>query len=670
MEQPSSIILRDGPRATNVAGSNQTASPWLESWRKASGLALSRGTIFLPLIAVALWALTHPYRGIAGDASIYIGRALADLDPNGLGRDLLFANDGQSRFSLYPWLVKQAVTAWGTDGAALALSFAAEAMWIVALAVLARRFLAWQHVWIVVAFVAVLPVNYGAPQRFGFSELFAVPRPMAEALTLLALAAFLGRKTLLAFAVLLAATLIHPLAALAGWVTLGLALALEDRRWWLAGGLAALALALGTSLGLPPFDRLVEAMAPDVKALAASRSPLLFPTQWPREFLGPIIAQMATIGIAASLYEGRWRRLLLASTFVGVSGIAVQALFGDILSSLLVIQVQCWRMAWLTAAIGSFALALCALELWKRGPLGRVVLALLTVIWIASNDPAAAAVLAVVTLIIHFTKDRFAWPVTTFSVKAIWAIACLVALFVNVKCFIGYGEFLAGIPAEADQGFDYFWSVRYSAFPIGALILALMLPRKNSRLLWAGRCITAVALIAAAVHFWDDRSAFQRMVDRQERPPALLQAIVGRPGEVLWVGGLGEAWYLTGRPQWASRQQAVASVFSRELALAWRDRMTFLRDEGLADRNVLNSVTIPSAADLPQLSEAGLAHLCERTDAPAVVIAPVETGAKPFAGWPATVWHLPQPIYKITDEGETYAWHKFEDFLVLPCAAR
>ncbi len=152
-------------------------------------------------------------------------------------------------------------------------------------------------------------------------------------------------------------------------------------------------------------------------------------------------------------------------------------------------------------------------------------------------------------------------------------------------------------------------------------------------------------------------------------PPALMHAIAGRPGPVLWIGGLQEAWYLTGRPQWASPQQGVAAVFSRDLAIAWRDRMSFLRDEGLADRNVLSSLAIPSSADLAHLSEAGVTHLCARPDAPAWIIAPLEKGAQPPAGRQAQLWHLPQPLFKMTDEGKTYTWHRIEDFLVLSCTA-
>jgi hypothetical protein len=48
-------------------------------------LDASTGACLLALAAIFL--MTHAYGGIAGDSKIYMGRALADLDPSGVGRD-------------------------------------------------------------------------------------------------------------------------------------------------------------------------------------------------------------------------------------------------------------------------------------------------------------------------------------------------------------------------------------------------------------------------------------------------------------------------------------------------------------------------------------------------------------------------------------------------------
>lgn len=642
---------------------------WLSSARAALVQSLSHGTVFAPVIAVSLWILTHPYPGIVGDASVYIGRALADLDPGGLGRDLLFAHDGQSRFSLYPWLVKRLVVGFGTDAAARTLAIASMGLWIAALAALARGFVAWRRVPIVIAFVAVLPVLYGAPQRFGFSEVIAVPRPVAEALVILALAQFAQRRTYLTFVCLCAASLVHPLMALAGWTAIGLALGFEDKRWWIAAALAATVLGFAALLGVPVLDRLVVPLSADLKTLATSRSPLLFPTLWPKEFLGPIIAQATAIAIAASLIQGRPRRLLLAALLTGIFGIAAQALFGDLLSSLLVIQAQVWRMAWLTAVGGSVAVAICTLELWSRGGSARIALAFLSMTWLAAEEPLSAGLFAFATLVLHFGKDRFAWPASPLAVRMVWGMTCLWAALVNAAYLAGYIQFVVQIPAGAAASYSFFWSKRAIAFPICAAVFALMVEQRFSRRYGIGRGAAALVLAVTAIHFWDDRPPIQRVIDAGEHPAGLMQSIADRPGEVLWIGGLQEAWFLTGRPQWGSPQQGVANIFSPRLALAWRDRMSFLRDEGLADRNVLSSLSVPSSAELAHLSESGLEHLCARADAPAYVIAPREEATPPLTR-PGRVWQLPQPLYRMSDEGAGYLWHRADDLLILACAKR
>ncbi len=335
--------------------------------------ALHEGGVGLCLIAIALWTLTHPFQGIAGDTNVYIGRALADLNPGGIGRDMMFVDDGQSRFSLFPFLLDHLVAVLGTQTTVMLLAILAMAAWMSALALLARHYVGWRLVPVVLIFVAVLPTFYGTIWHFGYSEVQSVPRPFAEALVLGALAALASRRTFLSAALLVPATLLHPIMALAGWAVLAIVLCVEDRRWLLAAGLAIVAAIIAGVLGLPLFDRLVRLMDPDLKALAESRSGLLFPTHWPIASYAPIVLQSATIVVAASFFDGRRRLILLAVILACIGGIAAQSLFGDALSLELVIQAQFWRMTWLLAAIGAVAMAICALKLIQNRRVGYLV---------------------------------------------------------------------------------------------------------------------------------------------------------------------------------------------------------------------------------------------------------------------------------------------------------
>src|SRR6516165_9919177 len=72
----------------------------------------------IPLIALSVFLLSRPYPGIVQDAYIYMGRALADLDPDGVGRDLMFVHDGQFGFSLFRYMSKAMVAMTGLASAA------------------------------------------------------------------------------------------------------------------------------------------------------------------------------------------------------------------------------------------------------------------------------------------------------------------------------------------------------------------------------------------------------------------------------------------------------------------------------------------------------------------------------------------------------------------------
>lgn len=644
-------------------------NPAAASGQPRISIARWPGLLFWPIIAAALWALSHSYTGIIGDASFYVGRALADLDPNGVGRDMMFVHDGQSRFSLFPLLLEHLVAVLGTGTTGLLLGLLAMLAAFAAVAVFSRHYVSKPFIAIVLIFVAVLPTGYGASWHFNFSEISAVPRPFAEAFVLAALAALASGRIWLGFACLFVASLVHPLMALAGWGVFAIVLSREDRRWALGFGLGALLLIVGALAGVPLLHRLVVIMDPSLKAFAEQRSPHLFPTLWDIRFLGPMFAETASLAIAASFVEGRRRTILIAAILVGAGGVAAQALFGDHFSLLLVIQAQLWRMAWLTASLGAAALAFCAIYLWRLGPRGHITFALLTLAWLMCDLPAAAGVLATAAIGARLTENRITLSSPRKIAFILWGVAITLGLGLSAHYLSGYVQFMANIPAEGPHGIGYLWTRRYLAFPIlgGVLFLAFAraAPRSIDVLLGA----LALFLSVAAVHFWDDRSSFQKLVDSGAHPPALMRIIDQKPGDVLWVDGLSEAWYLTGRPQWASPEQGVSTVFSPELLKLWRGRMRFLVREGLAEKGALAASHIPATSELPHLTEANLAALCTRPDAPTWVIAPVYKDTIIPPGFEAHEWRLPQPNFTMTDERLSYGWHRIGAYAILACAS-
>lgn len=627
------------------------------------------GRICLPLIAAAFWVLTHPYPGLIGDASVYVGRALADLDPSGIGRDMVYVHDGQSRFSIFPLLLDHLVPTIGTNALGLGYSFLSMALWMAALAAFASRYVPKHLIALVVLGLAVLPTAYGAPQRFSFSETIVVPRPLAEVLVLFALTLLASRRTLPALAMLCVATLIHPLMSLAGWGAAALVLCSEDRRWIGVFAAGALLIVAGALAGLPLLHRLVTLMDPALKSFAQDRSPLLFPSEWPTAYLGLVAAQAASLLIAASFLTGRARVILIAALAVGVLGIAAQMIFGDWLSLLLVIQGQLWRMAWLTAALGAFALVLCVFSLPRNGARGMATLALLVLAWLSNETPEGAGFFAAAALALHFAGARVSPSIARILAVALWTIAIGEGFGLNLHYFAGWWSFVSQIPADGPHHIGFLWLRRYPALPILALALFFAFSRRKPKLMGSLVALTALGLTTAAALAFDDRGLYEKLIDRQYRPPELMRATSGRPGEILWIDGAADAWYLAGRPQWGANQQGISTIFSAELVEVWRSRMQFLIDQHLAAAQAIATFHIPSQAELPYVTEAGVTKLCTRPDAPAYIVAPEGPQIIIPPGLARQEWRLPRPHFRITEERPNdYGWEEITGYAILACA--
>src|SRR4051794_9331806 len=235
-------VLASNP-AAHVASSGSAS----RLWTALTGHAV-------PLIfCAALWAIGHPYPGIVGDAHIYVGRALADLDPSGVGRDMMFVHDGQFGFSLFPLVMRALVARLGPGFAAEAISAAGCLCWFAAALALAAQVAKGRAMWLVLVFVCVLPHGYGH-NLFVSAEALAVPRPFAEAAVLASLASLLAGRPALAMGFALLGFAAHPIMALPGFVVIG-AMYLRDWRFIAAAALI-FTLCIGFGLaGVPPFDR-------------------------------------------------------------------------------------------------------------------------------------------------------------------------------------------------------------------------------------------------------------------------------------------------------------------------------------------------------------------------------------------------------------------------------
>jgi hypothetical protein len=656
-----SLLASDNPLTPSQGAGAPTSSAFSALWA-----ALNAHAVPL-LVCAALWALCHPYPGIAGDSRIYIARIMADLDPHGVGRDMMFVNDGQFGFSLFPILGRGLVANFGPAIAAEIISALAGIAWFAAALALAARLASGRAVWLILIFVCVLPHTY-AYQIFLPAETMAVPRPFAEAAVLASFSALIARRPLVAAAFIFLAFLMHPLMALPGSAVFAVMYLRDWRAIAAAATVAGLCIVSGVA-GIPLFDRLFVKIDAEWLDLLLQLNPYLFPTHWTSTDYALLAVQTATMAIAASLLAGTVRRLFVAALIVGVGGVLVAILFGDILRSLIAIQVQLWRSIWLMAVLAQFGYAVCVWRLWtheRRGARAHIALALLTLGWFCMPDLAFASLVAALALVVHFGP----WQMRIASryVALVWAATAVLVLCSYAGLVAVLWRFLAHMPEGAALGTLYALRLNIEALPICALAALWLFAGPAWR--WPRRFAAAGAAAAAILAALAWRSVPPAPDDLQTlRRPAEFAAILdSHPGEVFWVDGKSEAWFVLGRPQWGSMQQSASVVFSRKLAMLWRDRAQMLLDIGLMPANAFTPWKPVEDSAILKVTRAALAHVCIRDDAPVAVIFPLEKGAALPAGIPGSVWTPPHPHF-VMDANDDMIWHEIDRYVAVPCAA-
>ncbi len=628
---------------------------------------------------VAMWAgllpimlLFRPYRGLMQDARIYVGRGVADLDLTGVGRDMMFAHDEQTGFSAMRAIVDALLTVMSPSHASMLLTLSGLLIWLVSAAALARSVARGRVAWATVVCMLVLPAQYGAYSVFSYADAIATPRVFAQAGVLGGLAALLGGRRRFGLLLMAFAAVLHPLITLPGLALAAVLLVRDDRRWLLAVAAACATLAGAVALGLPLANRLLIPIDPLWMSILRERSRYLFPSLWPRDSFGPIAAQLVAVVVAGSLSSDRTRALFWGIASLSVGGLAVSFLLGDSIPSLLVTQLQFWRVLWLLAVLGNAALVVAAVRLWSGGPPGRTTLALLALTWLTSAEAPLASVLAAVTFGAQALACRGEFP--AISARTLrWAAATVagVALAGALQSAAALDAF---VRSALVQGGEVTWSAIVNSevliIPVVAILIGTTFATRRGL---TGRARVAVGVMLVAISLpgmllWDSRTSERRLTE-SAADAATVQAMIGPgPGEVLWVDDDSEAWFVAGRPSFMSTVQAGPILFSRDLALAWHSRTEMLRGLGLT-----RSADVTPWAELPRgneevvLSPAAVRGFCGDPSRPTAIVAPGRQLVAAPEGWVAHLWRPPFPIHRFSADDAGAHWRRIDIYTVIRC---
>ncbi len=625
------------------------------------------------LLVASAWLATRAYGGIKHDARIYIGRAVADLDPNGVGRDPLFALDGQTHLSAYNYLTVPLVRHLGPSTAAAVLTYATLVIWLAAATWLASRMMPRRLLPASLICAATFPAVYGPFGIFSFAEAFAVPRGLAEAGVLAAIAALLSGRRLIACLLLLLALAFHAPTALVGTGIVFVLLALEWPLLWLVfAGLCAGA-AGAALLHVGPFSTLLQKYDPVWLAINRERNPFLFESMWPATAWSHAIVSGATLVVAAVLGRGLRRQVLVASLAVAAAGILAAYVFGELPSDILILQLQTWRALWLVKLLAIIMIPFCAVSLWSQKRMdSRLVVIFLACAWYMADYAESAIALSLSALAL-LTYSRIGRD--SVRPALVWA-AAFASLGLAIISASGDVIMEASLIAAARAAHAPLNVQDFSPLIPTLAFLAAGIAVAFSAALWTASATTKAIVLAVLVAVilplnlfsFDRRDQIRRLIDTGAGRDSLVSGLGPTPNGIVWVDDDIAPIFWAARPTWANELQGTTGAFSRLLAMKWDKRSRLLVDNGLATEHNRAPFLSPHADLDPAGVARGIVNVCKSQDGPDAIVAPYDL-TKYFPNGRARIWLTPQQnVQQLEVQTQGFSFVPRDRYSILRCA--
>jgi hypothetical protein len=582
---------------------------------------------------LAIWCLAHGYQGIRHDATLYTLQALARSIP-GLHDDVFLRFGSQDHYTVFSAIYAGFIHAFGLERAAQILTFSCQlALMLCAALLLHRTTPGRTRVALGVTVLLAIPGFYGADRIFSCIEPFITPRMGAEALVLAGLAAAWNQRPRVAWGLVAAAMIVHPVMAAAGLAALTF-LHVGSRRPRLTLGAI-----IGGSLMLLVAGRIVPNSSwgtfdPAWLTAVRQRGPYLFLANWSLDDWGRAAVPLATLITGARLLAERRARLLCQVTLcTALAGLLLTLVAADTAGLVLFTQLQPWRWQWLALVVAALLIPGIVADGWRRSHGAKIAVTLLAAGWASGSGAFALTteLAAVVALAVEKYTTRHQWRLLVYGAVAfaILAVANRIAsnlLFLEVH--FADPQIPAWIRKIATVTGD-------GGIPVALVFLVTWLARQMRAVvplallgvLVAGICI---ALLPDAWRRWS----------QQQFPPSLSaefapwRALIPPGANVFWSEAPLDTWVLLERPSYISVAQTSGMLFSRAATMELRRRAEAL--SAVVPAQAYMSFSGAGAGIGPSLAQ--LDRACTTGEFGFLV-----TGARlprrPIAQLPREVWH-------------------------------
>jgi hypothetical protein len=595
----------------------------------------------LALLPVALWCLTHRYRGLVGDAALYAVQALSRTNA-GLAHDVFLSDASQDRYTIFSPIYAFFIKRLGLQEAALSLLVFFKACFYVSAWTFTRKLFDARTALLTIALLIVVPIEYGAFHVFRVAEDMLTARSMAEALAMTGLCLHVYGWKNAGLALAAFALSIHALMALP-MVLLLLSLRVSIRAS-LLGALAAIAavLCMASAAALAPqwTPGLLRVMEPNWLDMVRERSQFVFLQLWRltdwESNARPFVS--LTLGMLV-IRDGRIRTLCAAAMIVGAAGLVIAFVAGVVGPTAVLLQSQAWRWTWITGLASVLMLAPTVLQVWRSERCGALCAALLLLGWLVSAVDGVYFIAA--ALCLYYGRKH----ITAGMAPYLRAAAVVIGVLVLAR-IIGTGwAALSSSPAHAGTESRTLVIARtilgLDCLPVGLAFLlgswALRSPSVALPVALALATATAFAAPGALENPLAEGTSAQieEFSDWREVIPS---------GDNVFIEPryytAGFAWFTLQRPSYLTVDQSSGVIFSRATAIEVRRRSEVLLpmeepDWRLLSRRATHGGKFDAAA-LP-LTRDRLVRICSDPQL-SFVVAKEDVGFEPIRHHRPGIW--------------------------------
>lgn len=567
--------------------------------------------------ALALILYIRPYTGIRHDATLYLAQALRLISPDIFNRDLFFVAGSQASFTLFPQLLALVLAHVEPGKAFLALTFASRLLFYAASAWCVHVLFPARWRWPALLALIIVPTGYGAFSMFSYAEPFLTARPVAEALSLLAIAALARDRMAWAVVLFAAAGLLHPLQAIVAVLLAWCWLVLGDRRWLWSLLLVAPIFVLA-ALKVGPLAGLLLVMDMQWRRMIDGVGDQVFLGAWtPRDWC-IVLADVYLLSLLAqrggpSAVLGRLAKAALLATVLGLS---LSFLLADVLRLVLPIGLQLWRVLWIVHWLAAASIPFLIWDQWERGE--RYWIAPLLVVSIAvigASVPRSTLPWAVLGLIpLHmvwpYVADRVSPPIHRLLLAGLSIAMVIAAARYQLQIWAVY-EMAGRNPEVVRQ------DVMIFAYPLisgGLVALAVWGYRSSRPKGQALMGVLSLVALAGALSVWDSRSPWTRVQESADGT-AVFSEDIPRDASVFWFASEASpraAWLVLRRANYYSPQQLSGQMFNRQTALLGRQLSAQVEPVTLQSEICEVMANVQVGAEPCRISESGLEHMCTR----------------------------------------------------------